>query len=85
MKKRFMLLLCGIAVSIAMLFTGCGGNGAEDTGKDGQVGGNKTTASNHGSMATDPTSSTNATNNQTAATSNGGLMDDIQKMNPFNE
>ncbi len=85
MKKRFMLLLCGMAVSIAMLFTGCGGNGAEDTGKDGQVGSKKTTASNHGPMATDPTNTTPSTNNNPAATSNGGLMDDLQKINPFNQ
>lgn len=82
MKKRFVLLLCGIALSVAMLFTGCGsdGKGAEDTGEDGKVAGNKTTMSTGGTQTTTPT------DNRTAATSNGGgLMDDIQKMNPFNQ
>lgn len=46
MKKRFLLVCAACAFSATLLLTGCGeGKGAEDTGDDGKVGGNKTTHS----------------------------------------
>ncbi len=47
MKKRALLVIFGLILSMSMLFTGCGdGEGAEDTGEDGKVAnGTRTTAS----------------------------------------
>ena len=67
MKKRFLLVCAAFALSITMLFAGCGeGKGAEDTGEDGKVGGSSAT--------------TSPTEGHTAPTTSGDLMDDAEDL-----